>query len=599
MDNDIFGTSLNISDRNHVGYDGMFLQMYPGSLVQTDSLDIEGRNQAITGLPFLPTFHRESTSSLHNANVAGLTGAESSFSGSRPESRQCAEGASVRGFTSVGNGSGQNRIGRGEFLSATAIADLFAVNANLHGNLNEVDLAPVSGTGLGGFRNPVSTGYNSSRSSFATSENFGYGIQGDMSMITTRKDPGDNGQLENKWLCDGFVRPQELTEASPALVGCPPYHFIGSSGHELTALNKSASTVAHTYGYYIPNSELSLSLATCQSSNMSTIQDQCSDMSCSGITEHSLREGGFGSDKSSDNRNDLSLKFSYFRPDNFSHLLSGSKYLHGVQQILAEVARYSLGNINGSIENSRNGSVIPSSSSWLGNEISAAESDAIPNQSTNNGPFSKGQNDGVKKAQLLALLQAVDSKYNQCLGEIRTVISAFNVATELDPQTRTRFALNTVSLLYKKLRERIANHIMMSGEAPSNACMRDIRDDRSFESSFIQRQWALQQMRKDHPSWRPQRGLPEKSVSVLRDWMFQNFLHPYPKDAEKQVLAVRSGLTRNQVSNWFINARVRLWKPLIDEMYMEMNNRKIRDGSGNDSECRSQVSIMNQNFRLN
>lgn len=26
---------------------------------------------------------------------------------------------------------------------------------------------------------------------------------------------------------------------------------------------------------------------------------------------------------------------------------------------------------------------------------------------------------------------------------------------------------------------------------------------------------------------------------------------------------------RTQVSNWFINARVRLWKPMIEEMYKE------------------------------
>lgn len=29
-----------------------------------------------------------------------------------------------------------------------------------------------------------------------------------------------------------------------------------------------------------------------------------------------------------------------------------------------------------------------------------------------------------------------------------------------------------------------------------------------------------------------------------------------------------------QVSNWFINARVRLWKPMIEEMFAEMNKRK-------------------------
>ncbi|URD73066.1 Homeobox domain containing protein [Musa troglodytarum] len=48
-------------------------------------------------------------------------------------------------------------------------------------------------------------------------------------------------------------------------------------------------------------------------------------------------------------------------------------------------------------------------------------------------------------------------------------------------------------------------------------------------------------------SWRPQRGLPESSVSILRAWLFEHFLHPYPKDSEKLVLARRTGLTRSQI----------------------------------------------------
>ncbi|KAH0940834.1 hypothetical protein HID58_000471 [Brassica napus] len=49
----------------------------------------------------------------------------------------------------------------------------------------------------------------------------------------------------------------------------------------------------------------------------------------------------------------------------------------------------------------------------------------------------------------------------------------------------------------------------------------------------------------------------------------------YPKDSEKHLLAIRSVLTRSQVSNWFINARIRLWKPMIEDMYAEMNKSKM------------------------
>lgn len=120
----------------------------------------------------------------------------------------------------------------------------------------------------------------------------------------------------------------------------------------------------------------------------------------------------------------------------------------------------------------------------------------------------------------------VDDQYNQCLDEIHTVISAFHAATELDPQIHARFALHTISLLYKNLRERISNQILAMGTRFTNGCTSE-KERPPFESSFIQKQWDLQQLRrKDHQLWRPQRGLPERSVSVLRAWMFQNFLHP-------------------------------------------------------------------------
>ncbi|KAF7809763.1 BEL1-like homeodomain protein 4 [Senna tora] len=43
----------------------------------------------------------------------------------------------------------------------------------------------------------------------------------------------------------------------------------------------------------------------------------------------------------------------------------------------------------------------------------------------------------------------------------------------------------------------------------------------------------------------------------------------YPSDADKHLLARQTGLSRNQVSNWFINARVRLWKPMVEDMYQQ------------------------------
>ncbi|KAA8496557.1 BEL1-like homeodomain protein 10 [Porphyridium purpureum] len=70
-------------------------------------------------------------------------------------------------------------------------------------------------------------------------------------------------------------------------------------------------------------------------------------------------------------------------------------------------------------------------------------------------------------------------------------------------------------------------------------------------------------------AWNVQRMLFGKSFgrldssSVLWMWLFDNILKPYPKKAEKEQLAQQTGLSEMQIANWFINARMRFWRPLV------------------------------------
>ncbi|OIW14935.1 hypothetical protein TanjilG_30654 [Lupinus angustifolius] len=322
---------------------------------------------------------------------------------------------------------------------------------------------------------------------------------------------------------------------------CQPYSSIGNMDPNGWTSNISNLT-NHAYNSSNFSNELSLSLTTSRTAG------QCSEASFPDVSSN--RELAMGSTK-------------YVQ---FSPLVLGSRYLVGIQQILAQIARYSFEDVeqmNGS------SSAFPTMRSVLVNDKENSKFEEPHAES----PLQRHAAES-KKSQLLVLLQLVDDRYSQCLDEIHTVVSAFHAATELDPQIHAHFALRMISILYKEMQERISSHILGMGSDFNKSCS-DENNDRCVETSFIQKQWALQQLkRKNHQLWRPQRGLPERSVSVLRDWMFQNFLHPYPKDAEKHLLAVKSGLSRSQVSNWFINARVRLWKPMIDEMYAEMSQRK-------------------------
>jgi Homeobox KN domain len=76
-------------------------------------------------------------------------------------------------------------------------------------------------------------------------------------------------------------------------------------------------------------------------------------------------------------------------------------------------------------------------------------------------------------------------------------------------------------------------------------------------------------------SSRQRRGcLTARQNNILRVWLFSNFQNPYPEPAEKTNLASSTGLSATQINNWFINARVRVWKPTVELMTGERMRRE-------------------------
>ncbi|KAI7862704.1 hypothetical protein BDF14DRAFT_1735563, partial [Spinellus fusiger] len=63
-------------------------------------------------------------------------------------------------------------------------------------------------------------------------------------------------------------------------------------------------------------------------------------------------------------------------------------------------------------------------------------------------------------------------------------------------------------------------------------------------------------------------NLPREVTDFLKHWLIQHKAHPYPSEKEKGDLAYRTGLTVNQISNWFINARRRILQPMIDSEHI-------------------------------
>ncbi|CAN6618124.1 hypothetical protein TRVA0_007S01332 [Trichomonascus vanleenenianus] len=66
------------------------------------------------------------------------------------------------------------------------------------------------------------------------------------------------------------------------------------------------------------------------------------------------------------------------------------------------------------------------------------------------------------------------------------------------------------------------------------------------------------QPHQQQPPQKKRRGnLPRPVTDILRNWLDDHVHHPYPTEAEKNQLMRQTGLTMNQISNWFINARRR------------------------------------------
>lgn len=116
---------------------------------------------------------------------------------------------------------------------------------------------------------------------------------------------------------------------------------------------------------------------------------------------------------------------------------------------------------------------------------------------------------------------------------MQIVISWFEQAAGIgSAKTYTALALQTISKQFRCLKDAIMGQIRAAskslGEENSLAGGKLEGSRLKFVDNQLRQQRALQQLGMiQHNAWRPQRGLPERSVSVLRAWLFEHFLHPY------------------------------------------------------------------------
>ncbi|CBI22785.3 unnamed protein product, partial [Vitis vinifera] len=276
-------------------------------------------------------------------------------------------------------------------------------------------------------------------------------------------------------------------------------------------------------------------------------------------------------------------------------VILSSKYLKAAQQLLDEVVNVGNG-IKTETPSKKSSS---EATKTLGEGLIGGETSTKRSADLSTAERQEIQ---MKKAKLLNMLDEVEQRYRQYHHQMQIVISSFEQAAGIgSAKTYTALALQTISKQFRCLKDAISGQIRAANKSlgEEDGTGGKIEGSRlKFVDHQLRQQRALQQLGMIQQNvWRPQRGLPERSVSVLRAWLFEHFLHPYPKDSDKHMLAKQTGLTRSQVSNWFINARVRLWKPMVEEMYMEEVKDHEENGSG-EKTSKSEDNNLEDSFQI-
>ncbi|KAF8405154.1 hypothetical protein HHK36_010053 [Tetracentron sinense] len=242
------------------------------------------------------------------------------------------------------------------------------------------------------------------------------------------------------------------------------------------------------------------------------------------------------------------------------NVLRSSKYLKSAQELLEEFC--SVG--RGQFKNNRPGRHNTNTLSNPGGVGSSSSSKDLP-------PLSAADRIEYQRRK-------VDRRYNNYCEQMQMVVNSFDSVMGFGAATPyTALAQKAMSRHFRCLKDAMAAQLKLTcellgekvGVGATGVTKGETPRLRLLEQSLRQQRAFHQMGMMDQEAWRPQRGLPERSVNILRAWLFEHFLNPYPSDADKHLLARQTGLSRSQVSNWFINARVRLWKPMVEEMYQQ------------------------------
>mmetsp|Transcript_4703 Transcript_4703/g.13612 ORF Transcript_4703/g.13612 Transcript_4703/m.13612 type:complete len:263 (-) Transcript_4703:281-1069(-) len=69
-------------------------------------------------------------------------------------------------------------------------------------------------------------------------------------------------------------------------------------------------------------------------------------------------------------------------------------------------------------------------------------------------------------------------------------------------------------------------------------------------------------------------SLPTHVAEYLKTWLMNHMHHPYPTDQEKQEMCQKTGIDVKRLNNWFVNNRIRYWKPRMEAMQRQQQQQQ-------------------------
>lgn len=130
----------------------------------------------------------------------------------------------------------------------------------------------------------------------------------------------------------------------------------------------------------------------------------------------------------------------------------------------------------------------------------------------------------------------VDRRYNQYCEQMQLVVTSFDLVMGFGSAVPyTALAQKAMSRHFRCLRDAVAVQLKHSckllGEKDATAGTSGVTKGETPRLKLLDRSFRRQRVLHDsgmleQEAWRPQRGLPERSVTILRAWLFEHFLHP-------------------------------------------------------------------------